>query len=216
MTERFIPENLFAGGVLDVPTGPGILAHGQNLVRGTVVGRVLRALGAASPDPGNTGEGSIGSLALGPKSKVGTYAVECLEAGPPAVFAVHDPDGVRLVDAVAGVPYAGQLAFTITASGAAFAVGDKFTVAVEAGSKELKLATSEGTDGTEALFGILAASVDASSEAKVCPVYLGGEFNAAALTFAAGDDADAWEDQARALNFLLRTNIPAPDPDDQV
>ena len=216
MTEKFIPERLFSGGVLDVPTGPGTLAHGQNLARGTVVARVLRALGAAAPDPGNTGEGSIADVALGRGSKVGQYLLACLAAGPPAVFAVLDPDGVRLADAVAGVPYSGQLAFTITASGAAFAVGDEFTVAVEAGSRELKLATSEGTDGTETLFGILATAADATAAPVPCAVYLGGEFNAAALTFATGDDADTWADQARALNFLLRTNIPAPDPLDQV
>ncbi|MBM4320213.1 MAG: hypothetical protein FJ125_09685, partial [Deltaproteobacteria bacterium] len=192
MTEKFIPDKLFAGGVLDVPAGSGTLVRGQNLARGSVLGRVLRALGAAAADPGNAGEGSIDDVALGPKSKVGLYVIECIAAGPPAVFAVLDPDGHRLADAVAGVPYAGQIAFEILPYGDPFDEGDKFTVEVEAGSKQLKLATSQGTDGTEELHGVLADDTDATAAAVPCALYLGGEFNAAALTFAEGDDADTW------------------------
>jgi hypothetical protein len=216
MTEKFIPDKIFAGGVLDVPTGSGTLARGQNLARGSVLGRVLRGLGEAAADPGNAGEGSIDDVALGRGSKVGSYVIECIAAGPPAVFAVLDPDGHRLADAVAGVPYAGQIAFEITPYGDPFDEGDRFTVEVEAGSKQLKLATSLGTVGTEELHGVLADNTDATDAAVPCALYLGGEFNAAALTFAEGDDADTWADQARPLGFLFRSNVAAPDPDDLV
>jgi len=216
MTETYIPDNLRAGGVLPVPTGAGTLERGQNLARGTVVARVLRALGAASADPGNAGEGSIDDVALGEGSKVGTYVIECIAAGPPAVFSVLDPDGVRLADALADTPYDGKIAFEVSAYGDAFDEGDRFTVEVDEGSKELKLATSAGTDGTEELHGVLTDDVDASLEAKVCVVYLGGEFNSDALTFADGDTAATWADQARALGFLFRSNVSAPDPGDLV
>ena len=212
MTETYVPDKIFSGGVLDVPTGAGTLELGQNLPRGTVVARVLRALGAASSDPGNAGEGSIDDVALGKASKVGTYLIECIAAGPPAVLSVLDPDGVRLADAAADTPYDGQIAFEITAYGDAFDEGDRFTVEVEEGSKELKLATSRGTDGTETLYGVLADDTDATDEATVCALYLGGELNSDALTFALGDTAAAWADQARVLGFLFRSNVSAPDP----
>ena len=213
MTESYVPDNIFSGAVLPVPTGAGTLERGQSLTRGTVVARVLRALGDASPDPGNAGEGSIDDVALGKGSKVGTYQIECIAAGPPAVFSVLDPDGVRLADAIADTPYGGQIAFEITAYGDAFDEGDRFTVEVEEGSGELKLGTIEGTDGTETLHGVLADDTDATDEATVCAVYLGGELNSDALTFAEGDTAATWADQARALGFLFRSNVSAPDPE---
>jgi len=216
MTEKFIPDKLFAGSVLGVPTDSGTLARGQNLPRGAVLGRVLRVLGEAAADAGNAGEGSLDDVALGRGSKVGTYVIECIAAGPPAVFAVLDPDGHRLADAVAGVPYAGQIAFEISPYGDPFDEGDRFTVEVEAGSKQLKLATSLGTDGTEVLHGVLADDTDATVAATPCALYLGGEFNGHALTFAPGDTAETWADQARPLGFLFRSNVAAPDPDSLV
>jgi len=216
MTEKFIPDKLFAGSVLGVPTGSGTLMKGQDLPRGAVLGRVLRALGEAAADAGNAGEGSIDDVALGRGSKVGTYVIECIAAGPPAVFAVLDPDGHRLADAVAGVPYAGQIAFEISPYGDPFDEGDRFTVEVEAGSEQLKQAPSRGTDGTEVLHGVLADDTDATVAATPCALYLGGEFNGHALTFAPGDTAETWADQARPLGFLFRSNVAAPDPDSLV
>jgi hypothetical protein len=211
-TETYIPDNLFSGGVLGVPTDEGTLEMLQDLTRGTVLGKILRAIGAAAADPGNTGEGTIGGVALGPKSKVGTYTAVCISAAAPSKFSVVDPDGIRLADAEAEAAYAGPIAFEINAYGDPFALGDTFTVAVGAGSGQLKIADSDGVDGTEDFYAILAEDTDATAAATVCPVYLGGEFNESALTFHGTDDADTWREQARDLGFLFRANIAAPDP----
>jgi len=208
-SESFIYDNLRGGSALPLVTDAGTLQLLQDLTRGAVLGRVLRALGDALADSGNTGEGTIDDVALGAKSKVGIYTITCVAAGPPAVFSVVDPDGNRLADAEAEVAYAGPIAFLIEAYGVAFAVGDVFTVEIEAGSGELVLADSDAVDGSEDIYAILAETTDASLEAKVCPIYLGGEFNETACTFAAGDDADTFRDQARDLGILFRTNIAA-------
>jgi hypothetical protein len=206
MSETFTPDNLFGGAVLPIPSSGETLELGQNRIRGTVLGKVKRIIGLAEADRTNTGEGTIGSEALGPKSKIGTYHLTCIAAGPPAVFQVVDPDGIRLADAEAEVPYAGPIAFLVEAYGTAFALDDAFTVEVEAGSGEVKLADKDAVDGSEDLYGILAEDTDATAAAAACPVYLGGEFSEAALTFAAGEDADDYRDEGRLLGILFRTN----------
>jgi len=209
-TETFTPDSLIGGAVLPFPTKGETLEVGQDLIRGTVLGKVLRVIGDADPDAGNTGEGTIAGAALGAHAKIGTYRAVCIDVGLPAVFAVFDPDGVRLEDATAGVAYAGQVEFEITAYGTAFAVDDLFTIAVDAGSGEVKLADTDNIDGTEAIYGILAEDTDASLAATECPVYLGGEFSEDALTFASGDTADDFRDAAREIGILFRTNV-SPD-----
>jgi len=210
-TESFTADNLFGGAVLPVPSNGETLELLQNLIRGTVLGKVLRIIGAATADPGNTGEGTIAGEALGPKSKIGTYVLTCLAAsalpGGVTNFSVVDPDGIRLADAVSDAPYTGPIEFEITTYGTDFAAGDLFTVAVEAGSREVKLADTANVDGTEDIYGVLAEDTDASLAAAACPVYLGGEFSEAALTFAPGDSADDFRDQARDLGILFRTNV---------
>lgn len=46
------------------------------------------------------------------------------------VFSVTDPNGHALANATVGTPYATQVAFTISASGADFAIGDEFDLTV--------------------------------------------------------------------------------------
>jgi hypothetical protein len=94
MSETFTPDGLIAGDY-PIQTEAGTLITGQNLARGTVVGK-------------------------------------------------------------------------ITASG-------KFTTALSASS-----------DGSQAVYGILADSVDATSADKACVVYISGEFNTNAMTFGTG------------------------------
>lgn len=205
-TETYSPDNLFGGAVLPVPSSGETLELGQNLTRGAVLGKVKRAIGLAEADRTNTGEGTISGEALGPHSKIGTYRIICIAAGPPAVFQVVDPDGYRLADAEAEVAYDGPIAFLIEAYGTAFALDDVFTVEVEEGSREVKLADKDAVDGSEDLYGILAEDTDASLAAAACPVYTGGEFSEAALTFATGEDADDYRYEGEPLGILFRAN----------
>lgn len=208
-TETFSPDNLFGGAVLPVPSSGETLELLQNLTRGAVLGKVKRAIGDAAADPGNTGEGTISGEALGPHSKIGTYRIICIAAGPPAVFQVVDPDGYRLADAEAEVAYDGPIAFLVEAYGTAFALDDVFTVEVEAGSEEVKLASKTAVDGSEDLYGILAEDTDATAAAAACPVYTGGEYSEEALTFSAGEDADDYREEGAEIGILFRTNIAA-------
>lgn len=210
MSETYTPDSLFGGAVMPVPSrGETLLMGAAVLPRGTVLGKVKRALGDVDPDPGNTGEGGITGAALGAKGKVGTYRIVCVAAGPPSIWQVIDPDGNRLADAEAEVPYVGPIRFLISAYGHAFAVDDLFTFDVDEGSGYVTPCYSGNLDGSEDIYGILAEETDPTAASVPCPVYLGGEYSEAALTFQFGDDADTHREAARALGILFRTNIAA-------
>jgi len=209
-TETFTPDSLLAGDQQPILGEAETLAMGQNLTRGTALGKLLHANGGAVADGSNTGEGGIGSTDLGHKAKIGDYLITCVDIGTPAIFSVVDPDGNRLADAVAEVPYAGPIAFTITAYGVAFALGDLFTFTVSASSGYVTALDSDNVDGSEDIYGILAEDCDASLGATVCSVYTKGEFNTNAVDFAAGDAYTDFEDEARKIGIVFRTNLVVP------
>jgi len=73
-----------------------------------------------------------------------TWTVECTAAGPPAVFSVVGSVSGAKADATAEVAYDnGLVAFTITASGAAFVVGDDFAFTVEKADLQIMRHTGE-------------------------------------------------------------------------
>ena len=210
MSETFSYDNLIAGSQRDLVSAPATVASGQNLTRGALLGRILRAIGAAAADPGNTGEGTIGSEAVGARAKVGTYTLTCnyAPAGPGnATFSVVDPDGLRLADAEADVAYAGPIGFEITAYGTPFAVGDIFTVEVEVGSREVVQADLDGLDGSAEPYAVLAEAVDASLASKLTSVYREGEFAEDHVGYAAGEDADDWREACAAIGIYLRPTV---------
>jgi hypothetical protein len=211
MSEIYTPANLFAGSSMPIVSGTMILASGQNLARGSVLGKVTKALGSVVSGS-NTGDGELSGIALGARAQIGSYALVCIAApsgagANDAVFAVYAPDGSRLEDAVQGVAYAnGHLEFTIgNATAADFAVDDSFAVPVTAGSGYAKLVDSANVDGSAEPVAILADDVDATGGDKPAPVYLTGEFNEDALTFGGSDDADTHRDALRDLGILLKT-----------
>jgi hypothetical protein len=72
----------------------------------------------------NTGNGTIGSLAAQAGAKMGAYTVK---------FSVTDPNGDTLASGTVGSAYSnGDIGFTITAGGTAFAANDTFTITVGA------------------------------------------------------------------------------------
>lgn len=210
MSETYTPANLLAGSSMSIVSGKMILASGQNLSRGSVLGKVTKALGTVVSGT-NTGDGELAGVALGAEAKIGSYALVCTAApseasANDAVFAVYAPDGSRLEDAVQGVAYAnGHLEFTIgNATAADFVVGDSFSIPVAAGSGYAKLVDSSSVDGSADPVAILADDVDATGEDTPAPVYLTGEFNEDALTFGGSDDADTHRDALRALGIFLK------------
>ncbi len=209
MSESTAFRNLIAGSSQGIVPMPATVAIGQNLAAGSLLGKVTRALGDVEADAGNTGEGTIGDAALGHGCQIGTYRIECTAAGPPAVFSVIAPDGHRLADATAGVAYAGEIAFEITAYGTPFALGDRFTVEIEAGNGHLRLADRDAVDGSEEPYAILPDAVDASAAAKTTEVWVTGEFSEGNLVFATGSAADDWRDLCAAKGIYLRATAAA-------
>lgn len=122
---------------------------------GQVLGRRLFAAPAAEADSGNTGNGTVGSLALGPGAQLGTYRLECiLVDDTDRTFAVYDPGGNRLANAEQGDAYAGQIAFTIAAGGTGFVLGDGFDVVVAKGDGKVRQIDFAAVDGTQHPWGI--------------------------------------------------------------
>jgi len=204
MSEIFTYDNLIAGSQQDIVNRKATIALGEDLSRGALLGRILRAIGDADPSAGNTGDGTIGSAALGAKAKVGVYTITCTAAGPPGVFSVVDPDGYRLDDATAEVAYDGPIAFLIEAYGDAFIVGDSFTVEVETGSLYCVQADLDLLDGSAEPFGVLAEDVDASLAATLTTVYVEGEFSETGVTYGPLEDADDWRELCAAVGIRLR------------
>lgn len=77
---------------------------------------------------GNTGNGTIGTLAVTSKAKVGVHIVTMTTA---TAFTVKDPDGLVMGTGAAGTAFsAGGVTFTITAGGTPMVSGDSFAITV--------------------------------------------------------------------------------------
>jgi hypothetical protein len=86
----------------------------------------LSIAGAATA--GNAGNGTIGTLAVTSKAKLGAHSVIMTAA---TAFSVKDPDGLVMGTGAAGTAFsAGGVTFTITAGGTPMVAGDSFTVTV--------------------------------------------------------------------------------------
>lgn len=128
-------------GYMSVPLASGTAAkNGQVYVRVQTDGE--KALGdiEADADPAvlsiegaageNTGNGTIGGLAVEDGAKVGDYEVVFTAA---TAFDVTDPDGLIMASGSTGTEFsAAGVTFTITAGGTAFEADDAFTVTVSA------------------------------------------------------------------------------------
>jgi hypothetical protein len=210
MSDIFTPDKLIAGTQVDIIGKSGTLKSGQGiLLRGAVLGAIGRGLGAVGAVTG-TGGGTISGVALGTKGKVGVYSIVCSATGAGAgTFTVTDPDGIRLADATVGVPYvSSQIHFTLNDGAPDFAVGDKFSVsgAAAADVGKFKLVDKAAMDGSgdpDADMVILAADTDTTADA-VAPVYQAGEFNIAAVTFAAGTVAADYLLALQGKNIYLK------------
>lgn len=96
------------------------------------------------PAPANTGEGAISQPTAIPAAPTETWTVDCKDIGTPAVFSVEGSVSGAKADATAEVAYDnGLVAFTITANGAAFIVGDDFAFTVEKADLQVMRITGE-------------------------------------------------------------------------
>lgn len=139
------------------------IVSGQNLVAGTVLGRIRGAATSAALGS-NTGNGAMGAVTLGAGALEGAYKLTIIEpAANAGAFVVENPLGAIIGHGnVAAAFSAGGLAFTLADGGTDFVAGDSFTITVAAGTKYAKFDPA-ATDGTEVAVAVLYADVDASS-----------------------------------------------------
>jgi hypothetical protein len=143
------------------------ILSGQNLLAGTVLGKVAHGTASAAAFAGNTGTGTVGAITLSAGAKVGAHKLVIIEpAGNAGTFTVEDPDGITIGTGNVAVAFSGGgLAFTLS-DGTDFIAGDGFTITVAAGSGKYKKYDPANTDGSETAIAVLYADCDASSADK--------------------------------------------------
>ncbi len=135
-----------------------VVAAGQNLSAGSVLGRVTKRQAAAPiPTVVGTGNGTMSLLRFGPDVQVGSYLVKCTtKVANGGVFSVTAPDGtalptLTLTPGGGGVTAysSSHLSFSIT-DATDFEVNDLFTVAVTAAAAPVVVAGASA-NGTMSL-----------------------------------------------------------------
>jgi hypothetical protein len=210
----FTPDRLIARNPDLLSSFKAILLSGQNLARGTVLGRVAGAVGSAvaagaGSSGANTGNGVFGAVTLGASAKEGTYRIVFVEPTTDlGKFIVEDPDGVIVGEGTVGTAFAGPINFTIADGSADFISGDGFTVAVAQGTKYVKSAAA-ATDGSQIPVGILAEDCDATAGDASCLIYERGDFADIALTLGTGHTVASIRAGLAARGILIVTVQPA-------
>ncbi|MCO5250986.1 MAG: head decoration protein [Candidatus Kapabacteria bacterium] len=171
-----------------------IIASGQNLARGAMLGK--QTIGAfdavtAEAGAGNTGNGvlTLADPAHAVGVKAGVYKVVFVQPVTDlGSFVVEDPDGIIIGSGVVGTAFDGVVKFTIADGLTDFVAGDSFniTVAYLAGNNKYYLWNPTATNGVQNLVGILGCAVDATTGDEGGFCYVEGEFLLSTLTAAAG------------------------------
>lgn len=191
------------------------LLSGQNLTRGSVLGRIdTGGTTSAAKAGGNTGNGTLTLDATTPVragAKTGVYTVRFTAAATNnGTFRVTDPDGFVLGEVVmaggAGA-WDNDIKFAVADGSTDFVVGDGFDITVAAGSGKYKLAATAAVDGSAIPVAILAEDTDASAGDKVTPAYMGGVFDENALTYGTGHTAATVREALRDVGIKLQPSI---------
>jgi len=207
----FTQDKLLAGvqhnvteTVKDILLGEGALARGTVLGEITL-GAAAAAVNGAGSESANTGNGTLTLDATTPilsGAKPGIYTVKILRVAlaqvgtdpvvpaQKALAELRDPDGNVLevfdVSTTPGNTVSNQIKFVIVEGATPFIITDGFKITIAAGSGKLKKATLAAVDGSNKVYGVLAADVDATSADAEAVVYLTGQFNEDALVFGTG------------------------------
>lgn len=144
-----------------------VIAAGSGILKAGTLIALITAANAMTPtaDPGNTGNGTIGSVTVTSAAISGTYSLIITEAAANGgKFEVTDPLGGLVGEGTVGQAFTGGgLAFTLSDGATDFAVDDGFTMNVKANLGEYTGYDDDGTDdGRRAASGILYAPVDAT------------------------------------------------------
>ena len=190
-------------------TQPVLLASGD-LKRGTVLGQQTENPVQVVSGAGNTGDGVIGSITLGPAIKTGGYQ---LIATAITKFNVISPAGDVLGVATTGTAFVhAEITLTITAGGVAFKVADSFTLNVFDAVGTYVECVRTATDGSQFPLAILVDDADATSGPVTAGAYLSGEFNAARLIYGATWSLPALVSAMRPYGLFAKSSISAASP----
>jgi hypothetical protein len=197
-------------GEMPIASKKVTLLSGQNCLRGSVLGKKTAGAGVGAAVAGNAGDGTIGTVSAGVGAQPGVYRITCIEpAANGGQFAVEDPSGVTIGDAVVGTPFVGEVVFTIADGAADFGAGDQFTVTVAAGTGKYLLSASAAVDGSQEPDAILAEDCDASLADGEALVYTRGDFAESALVFGVGQTAATVRETLRKKGINLVAIQPA-------
>lgn len=143
-----------------------LLAAGQNLDAGAVVGQLLHTEAVAAKVSG-AGNGTLSAVTLGAQARPGTYTLTATAAATDlGTFRVATPDGDLLPNLTVGTAYVSDhINLTVADGSTDWAVGAVITVSVS-GSGYYSALAPAAADGSELAVGILAYPVDASLGAK--------------------------------------------------
>jgi len=162
----------------------GTLNSGQNCVAGEVLGRIMTAAGVLVD---GTGDGTIGTVTVGPAAQVGVYVLTGIaESSNAGTFSVVAPDGSALPNLTVAAAYSSQhISLTVADGANDWDIADVIHVTVTGGAYEAL--DPQATTGEQTACAILYASVDASSADTACVVVTReAEVNGGELTWPSG------------------------------
>ncbi|MDY0105305.1 MAG: head decoration protein [Giesbergeria sp.] len=212
----YTPDALVAGNAHLLVARTIKIATGQNLKRGSVLGKVTSANSATTPAGAQANDGVVvfGTITPDATAQDGVYTVTVTAAKDGATgakFTVASPGG-QTATGTMGVAFAALgLGFTITdgLTTDASAVGDVYTFTVTAANGEYKLSASASNDGSQTPDLILAEDVDATAADKPALAYSRGDFNANAITLGAGHTVASITEGLRAKGIALLPAVSA-------
>lgn len=133
----------------------GVLAAGQKVPAGTVLGQVLGTSATFQPAHGNAGNGTFSPITVAGTAIVGGYVVTVLTATVGATFgtfSVVEPNGTALANGTLATAYTGGgLTFTLSDGSPPLHPGDAFTIAVGGQYAAYNPTASDGSQTAVAL-----------------------------------------------------------------
>lgn len=184
----YTPDKLIAGNAHLLVARTVTLLAGTSYLRGHVLGKV--AIGAVATAFAGTGNGAIsmdGTTPVLAGAKAGAYTATCVAtATNGGTFRVEDPDGNVLGDVAVGGTFSDDIKFVIADGATDFALNDRFTITVAAGSGKYVVSTAAAVNGSAVPDCVLAETIDATAADKTALAYFRGDFATGGLTLGAG------------------------------
>lgn len=162
----------------------GTLNSGQNCVAGEVLGRIMTAAGAKVS---GTGDGTIGTVTVGPAAQVGVYVLTGIaESSNAGTFSVVAPDGSALPNLTVAAAYSSQhISLTVADGANDWDIADVIHVTVTGGDYEAL--DPAATTGEQTACAILIGAADATdADTGIAVIARDAEVSSDRLTWPSG------------------------------